>query len=109
MRVPDDAIIADDKLTKYLLVHRLWDDKSSFLERLGFTLENWTALGNAIRQLADSVDAMETGSNVYGTFFQVEGLLTGPKASRNVVLIWMRRAADQRFHFVTLKPRRARQ
>jgi hypothetical protein len=40
MRIPSDAIIPDEKLTKYLLVPRHWDDNSRFLHRAGFTLEN---------------------------------------------------------------------
>src|SRR6266542_21871 len=108
MRIPEDAIIADDKLTNYLLVERQWDDKSGFLRRLGFTLQNWIELGDAIRALASSTEATENGSNEYGTFYRVEGALIGPATTREVTLIWMRRSVDQRFYFVTLKPRKER-
>ena len=37
-------MIADDKLTRYLLVPREWDEKSGFLARAGFTPVNWTVL-----------------------------------------------------------------
>jgi hypothetical protein len=59
MRIPADAIIAEDKLLRYLLVPRPWDDKSNYLRRGGFELDNWTALRDAIRRLANSVDAVE--------------------------------------------------
>jgi hypothetical protein len=59
MRIPADAIIADDKLTQYLLVQRLWDDKSGFLRQAGFVLEKWNELHDAIRRLAGTVDAIE--------------------------------------------------
>ena len=31
MKIPDDAVIPVEKLRKYLLVPRPWDDKSRFL------------------------------------------------------------------------------
>lgn len=73
MRIPADAVIDDAKLTEYLLVQRPWDDKSGYLHRAGFNLENWTELRQAIRRLADAVDAVEDGSNEYGTFYRTEG------------------------------------
>ena len=104
MRIPSDATIDDTKLTNYLLVERPWDDKSGYLRRAGFELKNWSGLRAAIRQLADDVDVIEDGSNEYGTFYRVEGTLKGPTDSLQVVCIWMQRAVDGRFHFVTLKP-----
>src|SRR5579872_628017 len=106
MLIPADAIITKDKLTKYLLVQRQWDDKSTFLRRAGFTLANWKDLRLAIRALAGSVEALDDGGNEYGRFYRVDGSLTGPAGTLAVTLIWMRRSADQRFYFVTLKPRK---
>ena len=74
----------------------------------GFTLETWIDLRDAIWRLADSTDAVEDNSNEYGTFFRVEGMLVGPTAMLPVTLVWMQRATDKRFHFVTLKPRKER-
>lgn len=108
MRVPSDARIDDTKLTGYLLVQRPWDDKSSYLRRAGFAAENWTDLREAIRRLADAVDAVEDASNDYGTFYRVDGTLAGPTGAVRVVCIWMKRAIDDGFHFVTLKPVRER-
>ncbi|MBD2204797.1 hypothetical protein H6G33_13520 [Calothrix sp. FACHB-1219] len=39
MKIPPDAIIADEKITRYLLVPREQDDKSKFLAQAGFTLK----------------------------------------------------------------------
>ena len=108
MRIPPDAIIAEAKVRDYLLVRRPWDDKSAYLGRAGFDVENWTELRGAIRQLADGVDAVADGVSEYGTFYRVEGMLAGPTGTLDVVCIWMRRAIDNRFHFVTLKPSRER-
>jgi hypothetical protein len=106
MRIPADGIIAEDKLTHYLLVQRLWDDKSGFLCQAGFVLEKWTELRDAIRVLSNAVDAVDDGTNEYGTFYRADGDLTGPIGSLSVTLIWMRRNVDTRFYFVTLKPRK---
>jgi hypothetical protein len=108
MRIPSDATIDDPKLTDYLLVQRPWDDKSGYLGRAGFDLKSWSDLRAAIRKLADAVDAVEDGSNEYGTFYRVEGILEGATGNVQVVCIWMNRAIDGRFHFVTLKPSKGR-
>ena len=104
MLIPPDAIIADEKLTQYLLVQRPFDDKSGFLSRIGFTLYNWRALRDAIRLLADGQEAVETGGNEYGRIFEVRGGLVGPVGELKMKLIWMRRAVDGRYYFVTLFP-----
>ena len=106
MLIGPDAIIAEDKLTRYLLVRRAWDDKSGYLAKAGFTLGNWQELESAIRSLAESVEATEDGTNEYGQFFRQEGQLAGPAGAIPVVLIWMRRKVDQKLYFVTLKPPR---
>jgi hypothetical protein len=48
VRIPADAIIPDDKLTRYLLVYKARNDKSKFLAQAGFTQENPEALRAAI-------------------------------------------------------------
>ena len=40
MKIPDDAVIPVEKLTKYLLVLCPWDDKSRFLAQAGFDQSN---------------------------------------------------------------------
>jgi len=104
MRIPADATIAADKLTRYLLVARPWDDKARFLARAGFTLDDPDALAAAIRRLTAGAEAIEDSENDYGVFLRVEGQLVGPAGRLAVVLIWMRRHVDGSVHFVTLKP-----
>ena len=108
MRIPADATIADDKLMDYLLVQRPWDDKSGFLAQAGFFAKNWTELRDAIRNLADTAEAIEDGRNEYGVFYRNDGKLAGPGGTLSVTLIWLRRDTDSRFYFVTLKPHRER-
>ena len=40
MKIPSDAVIPRDKLTKYLLVFQPENDKSQFLAQAGFTQDN---------------------------------------------------------------------
>jgi hypothetical protein len=104
MKIPPDATIEPSKLTQYLLVERPVDDKSKFLARAGFRRSDPALLEAAIRQLAAEIEAVEDGTNPYGTFLKVEGRIIGPNGrSLEVALIWLR-AADGSVHFVTLKP-----
>ena len=106
MRIPPDARIPEEKVTRYLLTHREHDDKSRFLALAGFTQENPEELLTAIRNLADDSEAIEEDNNEYGTFYRVEGGLRGPLRSIDVVTIWIRLRFDGEFRFVTLKPRK---
>jgi hypothetical protein len=108
MRIPENATIRVEKLTHYLLVHRLEDDKSKFLARAGFQLDNFRELEQAIRKLAAERPASQDGANDFGTFYRQDGNLAGPTgAVLSVTLIWLQWHDDETFHFVTLKPRKA--
>jgi hypothetical protein len=96
-----------EKLTRYLLVPREWDDKSKFLAQAGFTRENPHWLLTSIRELAVLAEAEEDRASEYGEFLRAEGELLGPNGSRlSVVTIWLRSRVDGRVRFVTLKPRK---
>ncbi|MBE9189661.1 hypothetical protein IQ230_04635 [Gloeocapsopsis crepidinum LEGE 06123] len=107
MRIPEDAIIPEDKITRYLLVHKTRSDKSKFLAQAGFTQDNPKALREAIQSLVATGETIEDRSNEYGTFYQVSGQLTGVNGiTLAVVTIWLQRQIDGKFQFVTLKPRK---
>jgi hypothetical protein len=104
MNIPPDALIAAEKLTKYLLVPLSKSDKSRYLARAGFKLAEPDKLEKAIRVLVASIDAVEDTTDVYGTDYTVKGELVGPSGVRlPVVVVWVRRA-DGQFRLVTLKP-----
>ncbi|HUT32448.1 MAG TPA: hypothetical protein VNE39_03125 [Planctomycetota bacterium] len=105
MRLPGDAIIPLEKLTRYLLVPRPRGDKSKFLARAGFTRENPRQLLDALREHVARHDAVAERSSEYGQFLVVEGELAGPNGIRlPVVSVWLRWHKDDSVHFVTLKP-----
>jgi len=107
VRIPEDLIIPDAKITHYLLVQKARNDKSKFLAQAGFTQENSEVLKVAIQRQAVASEAVEDRSNEYGTFYQVEGDLVGANgANLSVVTVWLQRQIDGKFQFVTLKPRK---
>ena len=106
MKIPNDALIPLPKLTSYLLIPKEQDDKSQFLAQAGFTLDNPEDLISALRQLIQKTEAVLQKSNLYGSYYQVAGILTGPnRQSIGVVTIWLERI-DGQIQFVTLKPQK---
>jgi hypothetical protein len=105
MRMPEDLIVPDAKITQYLLVPKARNDKSRFLAQAGFTLENPESLKLAIQNQAMDKEAIKEKSNEYGIFYQVEGELIGVNGvDLSVVTVWLQRQIDGKFQFVTLKP-----
>ncbi len=107
MRLPKEVIIPDEKLTRYLLVPRNWDDKSKYLAQAGFTQRNPDDLKEALTALAATSETVQDGTNEYGEFLRTDGALTGPNGRElPVAAIWLRWRMDGSVHFVTLKPRK---
>lgn len=105
MKIPEDVVIPEEKITRYLLVQKARNDKSKFLAQVGFTLENPEALRAAIHSIVKLGEAIEDRSNEYGIFYQVVGELVGTNdATLSVVTTWLKRQIDGKFQFVTLKP-----
>lgn len=90
MKIPNNAVIPEEKLTCYLLVPRLKDDKSKYLAQAGFTQANPEDLLTAIRQLITDNEAVEDNVNEYGVFYLVEGNLQGINNNNlAVVTVWL--------------------
>jgi hypothetical protein len=105
MKIPQNAVIPEDKFIKYLLVKREFDDKSKFLQSVDFTLENYHILIEELKQLIKCEGAVTERESAYGVFYSVTGTLTGPQGKKlAVVTIWLHKKADGKFKFITLKP-----
>ena len=90
MKIPPEALIPRAKLTKYLLVWQRKSDKSKYLARAGFTLENPDELEKAIRRLVTKNEAIYDGHNErHGTFYLVIGKLIGPFSALHVITVWI--------------------
>lgn len=70
MKIPEDAIIHEKKITHYLLARKEFDDKSQFLAIAGFNKNNYRLLIAEIRRLNLENDAIEGRTDEYGTFFK---------------------------------------
>jgi hypothetical protein len=107
MKLSTGAVIATDKLTRYLLVPQARGDKSAFLAGAGYTINNADQLLRDLREQILPLDATALESNKFGQYFEVRGRLTGPNG---VVLavrtIWMTEHLSGITKFVTLIPDR---
>ncbi len=107
MKLPADAIIAAEKLTRYLLVRQPRGDKSEFLSRAGYTLENSDRLLHDLRTQVLSLDAALLHSTEFGEFYEIRGVLTGQNGvALSVRSIWMREKLSGSTKFITLIPER---
>jgi hypothetical protein len=105
MRLSADATIAREKLTNYLLVRQARGDKSAFLARAGYNRENAGQLLADLRTQLLPLDAAPLHSTVFGKFYEIRGVLTGPNGvALNVRSIWMEERLSGVTKFITLVP-----
>jgi hypothetical protein len=90
MKLPPDTIIAREKLTHYLLVRQARADKSLFLAKAGYRLENAGQLMADLRHQILPLDASLSEKNQFGDLFEIRGPLTGPNGvTLHVRTIWL--------------------
>ncbi len=88
MKLPADAVIAESRLTRYLLQPRTEDDKSKFLAIGGYLLENWPRLDQDIRGILVHEEAELVEVTGYGEVYHLPGRLAGPSGlSLDVVTV----------------------
>ncbi len=105
MLLPVDTAIAEEKLTKYLLILLPKDDKSQFLQKAGYTLENWRQLEADLRSQVLTQPAQFLEKTTYGDKYKIEATLKGINGIElEVITIWM--STNQQAKFVTLVPKR---
>jgi hypothetical protein len=105
MKLPPSTLIARQKATRYLLVPQARGDKSRFLARAGYTLDQPETLLTDIRDQILSLEARPLESNQFGQFYEIRGELVGPNdVSLHVRTIWMTEHLSGRTRFVTLMP-----
>lgn len=105
MRLPTDTLIAEEKLTGYLLKQRIEDDKSRFLSQAGYEPENANRLLTDIRSQLMPLDATRIEQTDYGPKYAIRGGLTGPNGiTLRVVTIWISDHATGKTKFITLYP-----
>ena len=106
MKLPADATIAPEKLTRYLLVPQTRGDKSAFLKRAGYSGENADRLLHDLRTQLLPLDAAPLQATQFGQFYEIHGALTGPNGAMiRVRSIWMKEHLSGQTKFITLVPR----
>jgi hypothetical protein len=107
VRLPKDALISDEKLTKYLLAPKKRNDKSKWLARAGYVLETWSILKDDLRKQILPKDASLVESTEYGRMYEIRARLKGPNGKTlPVCTIWMAEKATETTKFVTMYPDR---
>jgi len=105
MKLPADATIAREKLTRYLLVRQARGDKSAFLAQAGYRIENPDQLLDDLRAQLLPLDATPLHSTEFGEFYEIRGKLIGPNVvTLKVRSIWMQERLSQATKFITLIP-----
>ena len=105
MKLPKNTLIAREKLTNYLLVLKKRNDKSEWLAKAGYNLENWQVLENDLRTQILSKNAILTESTEYGQMYEISGKLVGPNGKRlSVISVWMTDNETRNTKFITMYP-----
>lgn len=105
MKLPENTLIATEKLTQYLLVLRKRHDKSRWLAQAGYTLENWHLLEEDLRTQILSLDVIPTENTKYGQMYEIRGKLAGPNGrTLAVCTMWMTETTTGETKFITMYP-----
>ena len=105
LRLPKDALISEEKLTKYLLAPRKRHDKSKWLAQAGYIPENWPILKEDVRNQILPNDASLVETTEYGTMYEIKAGLKGPNGKvLPVCTIWMVENTTNVTKFITMYP-----
>jgi hypothetical protein len=106
---PDKVLIEREKLVGYLLnsQHPENGGKSQFFTQLGFDLNRWEEMANALRQLAKESDVLATSESEHGKKFVVVGKIHSPSGkSATLQSIWIIDKGGDVARLVTAYPRK---
>jgi len=105
LKLSENATIAREKITDYLLKWQPDNDKSEFLGLASYTPDNWQRLLHDIRTQILSTDAEPVRKTTYGDLFRIRGKLLGPNGvTLRVVTIWIEEYGSGNTKFITLFP-----
>jgi hypothetical protein len=105
MKLTGNIVIAERKLTNYLLTWRARNDKSGYLAQAGYELSNWELLQRDLTRLVENAEVEFEQSNPFGELLSARGELRGPNGViLKVKTVWVRLAQHDETRFVTLVP-----
>jgi hypothetical protein len=96
----EQIIIPAEKITGYLLIKKEKNDKSGFLNALGYSSENWEELANDMKQIALSNELIFQMRSEFGDLYSIKGYLK----SSAVITIWFQQIGGDAYRFITLYP-----
>ena len=109
MRLPANTIIAEEKLSRYLLLPQARGDKSAFLAQAGYVMGTFDRLLEDLRAQVLPLEAVALASNKFGRYYEIRKTLTGPNGKALAVrTIWMTEHLSGVTKFVTLIPDKRR-
>ncbi len=105
MKLPSSAVINNEKIKNYLLSPRKRNDKSQWLSKAGYSIDDWLKFKNDIRTQILILDAHFISKTQYGEMYRKSGKLKGPnEKTLNVCSIWMREFESDATKFITMYP-----
>ena len=106
MTLPPDSTIAREKFTEYLLLLQTRSNKSRYLARADYSIENVDRMIEDLRVQILPLDALLVRRTAFGETYQIEGPLLGPVGRRIFIrTFWLKHALSGAVHFVTLVPK----
>ncbi len=103
----ENAEIPIQKLRDYLLspIHPVGRFKAAYFRSLGFTLENAADLITALRQIAESNEAIAADRSKYGQKYVVRGSIRGPSGGiSRIETVWIVLNSASHPRFITAYP-----
>jgi hypothetical protein len=109
MKLPnaENAIIASDKLTDYLLSqsHRIGRWKARFFLSIGFRETKVDELKNALINVAGNGEVKATITTEFGVKYVVEGVILGPSGRRaGIRTVWVVETGQSQPRLATAYP-----
>lgn len=105
MKLPKDTIIAEAKITQYLLIKQPTNDKSQYLAQAGYTLKTADQLAQHLREQILPLEATYLETDRFGDKYQIIGSLTGLNGFiLPIITIWMTESDSKKTKFITLYP-----
>ncbi|MGR3179423.1 MAG: DUF6883 domain-containing protein [Candidatus Anammoxibacter sp.] len=103
MKLSENTVISSEKLTKYLLIQKKRNDKSQWLAKAGYTIQNWQILEKDLRNQMLTKEATPIEKTKFGQTFEISSELLGPNGnSLTVTTIWMEEAGNNMSKFITM-------
>ena len=103
----DKAVIAQEKLTGYLLSsdHTSGKPKAAFFKRFGYHKSNWRVIENDLRELIFSQHIQETKKTQFGTKYIITGPIISPSGETiQVLTVWVILDREDFPRFITAYP-----